>query len=174
MSDQNIVSISQAAKMVGITRATLYKHSKTKKITILDQGTNQPKVEVSELIRVYGNKVKTPEMRMEEEEKEKFLSDPSNSVIIKEMELQTLRTEIRHLQELHQAEQKAAVEKSEQQNQQIEFLQRQLERTTVLLTDQRTEKDKQGDRLVAVERENAAMKGAGLFTRLFGFTRKSV
>jgi hypothetical protein len=175
MSDQTIVSITQAAQMVGIARNTFYKHIKKKKITILDQDTTQPKVEVSELIRIYGNRVKTPEMRAEEEQKEKLLADPSVTILASKMELQALRTEINHLKELRQAEQKAF----DQQNKQIELLKGLLDsekeerrRTTALLTDQRGEKDKQAERLFAVERENAAMKNAGLFTRLFGFARK--
>ena len=181
MGSPNRVSIRQAAKLAGVSRATFYKDIAEKGISIEDKGTGRPKVDISELTRIYGNKVKTPEKLAQEEEKKKILAEaPSGAALEDRMELQSLRTEIRHLGELHQAEKAAAERHAEQQNQQIALLKGLLEsekeerrRTTALLTDQRTEKDKQAEKLAALERENVTMKSAGLFTRLFGFKRGS-
>ena len=48
------VSISKAAEMVGVTRATLYRHIDKKGIRVLKDQNNNPKIEVAELERVYG------------------------------------------------------------------------------------------------------------------------
>ena len=48
------VSISKAAEMVGVTRATLYRHIDKKGIEVKKDAQNNPKIEVAELERVYG------------------------------------------------------------------------------------------------------------------------
>ena len=53
------VSISKAAEMVGITRATLYRHIEKKGISVDKDEEGNPKIDVSELIRIYGHRVKT-------------------------------------------------------------------------------------------------------------------
>ena len=55
------VSISKAADMVGITRATFYRHIEKKGISIGKDEDGNPKVDVSELIRIYGERVKGAE-----------------------------------------------------------------------------------------------------------------
>lgn len=45
--------------MVGITRATFYRHVEKKGITMEENDEGNPVVDVSELLRIYGNKVKT-------------------------------------------------------------------------------------------------------------------
>ncbi len=53
------VSISKAAEMVNVTRATLYRHIDKKGISVCKDDDGNPKIDISELIRVYGDKVKT-------------------------------------------------------------------------------------------------------------------
>lgn len=48
------VSISKAAEMVGVTRATLYRHIDKKGIEVKKDQNDNPKIEVAELERVYG------------------------------------------------------------------------------------------------------------------------
>ena len=48
------VSISKAAEMVGVTRATLYRHIDKKGIEVKKDQQNNPKIDVAELERVYG------------------------------------------------------------------------------------------------------------------------
>jgi hypothetical protein len=181
MSGQAFVSITEAASMVGITRQTFHRHIKSKKITIVDRDIGQPKVEVSELTRIYGNRVKPLQELAEDIKQKKLLTEsPSVETLESIMELQALRSKVQHLEELRQTEKTAAAEKFEQQNQQISLLNKLLaaeeqekRRTTALLTDQRSEKEKQAEKLAALEKELSTIKSAGFFARLFGFGQKS-
>ncbi|HMG15956.1 MAG TPA: hypothetical protein VK590_10950, partial [Saprospiraceae bacterium] len=49
--------------MVGVSRATFYKHIETRGISTVKDLGGQPKVDVSELIRIYGDRVKAPEKK---------------------------------------------------------------------------------------------------------------
>lgn len=60
---KTLLNLSQAAKAVGITRRTIYNHVKSGKVTISRDVKNNPSVDVSELIRVYGN-VQLPEKQI--------------------------------------------------------------------------------------------------------------
>lgn len=57
---KTLLNLSQAAQAAGITRRTLYNHVKQGKVTVSRDGKNNPVVDVSELIRAYGN-VNIPE-----------------------------------------------------------------------------------------------------------------
>lgn len=50
---KTLYSITEAAKIVGVARPTFYDHVKLKNITLIGADTKRPKVEASELIRVY-------------------------------------------------------------------------------------------------------------------------
>ncbi len=52
--------MTQAAKAAGVTRRTLYNHINQGKVTASRDDKNNPVIDVSELIRAYGN-VKLPE-----------------------------------------------------------------------------------------------------------------
>lgn len=60
---KSLLNLSQAAQAAGITRRTLYNHVKQGKVTVSRDGKNNPVVDVSELIRVYGN-VNLPEKQI--------------------------------------------------------------------------------------------------------------
>ena len=60
---KTLLNLSQAAQAAGITRRTLYNHVKQGKVTVSRDGKNNPVVDVSELIRVYGN-VHLPEKQI--------------------------------------------------------------------------------------------------------------
>lgn len=60
---KTLLNLSQAAKAVGITRRTLYNHVRSGKVTISRDVKNNPSIDVSELIRVYGN-VQLPEKQI--------------------------------------------------------------------------------------------------------------
>ncbi|EBC2122716.1 hypothetical protein VYS61_004661 [Salmonella enterica] len=60
---KTLLNLSQAAQAAGITRRTLYNHVKQGKVTVSRDGKNNPVVDISELIRVYGN-VKLPEKQI--------------------------------------------------------------------------------------------------------------
>lgn len=139
------VSMSDAAKMVGINRSTLYMHIKEKSITVIDSETKRPKIDVSELIRVYGDKLRP----LEEIGKKDTDHKNDNSQ-------QNLGTEIALLRErLKTAELERDRERS-QLSEQIENLQELLKKEqetvgkiTALLTDQRSSTEKNFDRDVA-------------------------
>jgi len=171
MTAQSKVSLSQAAKMVGVQRSTLYRHIKEKGITIDDENTNRPKIDVSELIRVYGNKVRTLE-QIEQNKKAANQTQPDSS-LEKEFELLRLREKNTYLEQLHQTEKTRLEEQVGMLKDMLETERAERRTTAALLTDQRNEKDRQAEKLVALERENTAMKSAGLFARVFGFARKS-
>lgn|GEM_PF-1690060 len=105
MTHQSKVSITKAAELLGIGRSTLYKHIDEKGISVEGKDTPRPKIDVSELIRVYGSRVKTPEQLEEEKQKsklsEKTLPDTS---LEEKIELQTLREKVKYLELLHSTE----------------------------------------------------------------------
>lgn len=49
-------SVSEAARIVGFTRKTFYKHIKKKGISVEKDENNRPLIDASELIRVYGDR----------------------------------------------------------------------------------------------------------------------
>lgn len=54
MADTRL-NLTQAAKAAGVTRRTLYNHINQGKVTASRDEKNNPVIDVSELIRVYGN-----------------------------------------------------------------------------------------------------------------------
>ncbi len=58
MSNQTQLSISAAATALGIERSTLYRHIKDKPISVIKNNGAHPKIEASELIRIYGDQFK--------------------------------------------------------------------------------------------------------------------
>ena len=96
------VSISTAAKMVGIERSTFYRHIEQKGISLIDAETARPKVAVAELLRVYGDKVRMPEQIADK----KKLSHPTNmdSSMDLKIEVETLKTQVKYLGELRETE----------------------------------------------------------------------
>ena len=174
MAHKTRLSISKAAKMVSLPRSTFYRHIEEKGISIEDKDSTRPTVDVSELIRVYGDRVKTPEKLAEEEKRLKLASgtQQDNSVENK-VELLTLREKVRHLEELRQAEKTAAAEQIGLLKSMLDSEKSERRQATAILTDQRSEKEKQAERLNALEKELSAIKSAGFFARLFGFGRIS-
>lgn len=166
------LSISQATRMVGVARSKFYKDIKSKGISIEGAGTNRPTVDISELIRVYGDRVKTPEKLAEEERRKHTSNILQENSIEEKMELISLREKLRHSEELRQTEKAAAAEQIDLLKKMLDSERSERHQTTALLTDQRGKKEKQAEKLAALERENTAMKNAGLFVRLFGFSKK--
>ena len=159
--------------MVGLPRSTFYRHIGEKSISIENKDTTRPTVDVSELIRVYGDKVKTPEKLREEETRKKLSSElPQDALTEERAELLTLRERVRYLEELRQTEKAAASDQIELLKKMLDSEQSERRKATALLTDQRGEKEKQAEKLAALERENSAMKNAGLLARIFGFGKK--
>lgn len=131
------VSISTAAKMVGITRATLYEHIKEKNITITDAGTKRPKIDVSELVRVYGNKV-TPIEKLDNNAKPANQSAPpalaAENAVLKE-KLQMIEAE-------RDRERRQLTEQIDNLQESLKREQDAVSKVTALLSDQRSEAER--------------------------------
>lgn len=71
-------------------------------------------MDVSELIRVYGDKVKSPDqIRQDNNPKEVSYSTPSNTSIEEQIELHTLREKVKHLEEIRETEKRMLEEQIE-------------------------------------------------------------
>ena len=87
------LNLTQAAKAAGITRRTLYNHINQGKVTASRDEKNNPVIDVSELIRVYGNVnvpvKKIPTVSHRENTQVNFTPDG----------LETMRTELAELKQ---------------------------------------------------------------------------
>ena len=147
------VNISKAAKMVGVDRSTFYRHVEEKGITLDKTSTKRPLVDVSELIRVYGDKVKSPDqIRQDNNLKEVSHSTIPNNSVEEQIELHTLRERVKHLQELRDTEKRGLEEQIEILKKQVESERAERQRATALLTDQREDKQKEDSRLSNIEK----------------------
>ena len=152
------VSISTAAKMVGITRATFYRHIQKKGITVKKDDDGNPKVDVSELVRVYGDKIKTPQ-QVDIEARQKKGTDEAGELLertketMKEnaakrerVEMDVLRERLKALEEEKNVFVSERKRERDMFQEQIETLreslqqsQEQQKRLTLMITDQREE-----------------------------------
>lgn len=152
------VSISKAAEMVGVTRATLYRHIDKKGITVGKDEEGNPKIDVSELIRVYGNKVKTPEDTVSKEQDNTKQSTPvkqgetgASQPASVSVELEVLRERVKHLEESKTQSEAERKREREQFEERIEQLQETLTKAqdtqnkTTLLLEHYTKEGVGGD-----------------------------
>lgn len=130
------VSLSEAAKMVGITRSTLYVHIREKGISVINAKTKRPKIDVSELVRVYGDKIKPLGDNIEPKGHGRSGTE------------QNLAAEVALLREKIKTGELERDRERRQLSEQIENLQELLRKeqevvgkVTALLTDQRPDKD---------------------------------
>lgn len=171
------VNISTAAKMVGVDRSTFYRHVAEKGITLEEKNTKRPKVDVSELIRVYGDKVKTPDqIQQQKNNHEVSPTTTHNTSTEEQIELHTLREKVKYLESLRESEKRSLEDQIELLKNLLETERAEKSKATALLTDQRSEADK----LAAFEKtlkelsetqtkmmEDLSNK-KGFFSKLFG------
>lgn len=140
------VSISTAAKMVGIERSTLYRHIEEKSITVEDKDSKRPKIDVSELIRVYGDKVKTLdqiETGQDNKQTDKVSHQTaSNTSIEDKIELEILKERLKNFEKLHETEKGRLEEQIEMLKSALESEKQEKRTATAFLTDQRQDKSK--------------------------------
>lgn len=187
------VSISKAAKMVGITRATLYRHIEERGISVQKDTDGRPKIDVSELLRVYGNKV-TPIEQLDSVEtiqpKTDNMATGQSVSLDKKSEIEVLRERLKSYdlekaktEEERRREREQLTEQIESLRKNLDASQEQQKRLTLLLTDQRQEKEatveakklqaleatieelKKQNRRILVEMQQ---KKSGFWSRLFG------
>lgn len=138
-----------AAKMVGVGRTTFYRHIEEKEISVDDNG----QIDVSELIRVYGNgNVKTPEQL------KSAAKDPGEQA--GKIQSAQLAEEVSRLREELSKEGAERRRERDQLNDQIEHLKSALNKSmdqnaglTRLLTDERSNEEKLSEQLKAGQEE---------------------
>lgn len=166
------VSISDAAKMAGISRETFYRHIDEKPITIIDKNTKRPKVDVSELRRVY------PNLKPLEEVIGK--KNPANDTETLKAENDALKDKLQTLETERNRERRQLTETIENLRESLKKEQDSIGKVTALLSDQRGEAERKAsqeseqakkmldlEKLVKdlVEQQKPAKKGWWFFGR---------
>lgn len=150
-------SISEASRVVGVTRKTLYKHIDKKPITVEKDNNDRPVIDASELIRVYGDQCKFDfDSGSDDTEKSKHQStEVSNS---KSTEIAVIKKEL----ELVRGQFRSEKENFEEQ---IDYLRKKLDeangesrKLTAQITDQREKVDRteEWDRAIKALEERIA------------------
>ena len=155
------VSISDAAKMVGVTRATLYEHMKDKKISVIDKDTSRPKINVSELVRVYGDKLK-PLTAANDKSAGKQSGDRD---LVAAAENAALKEKLQMIEQERDRERRLLTAQIDSQQSQIENLQESLKKeqdtvgkVTAMLTDQRSDAEKKANEETAQAKKWAELE----------------
>lgn len=189
------VSVVEASKMAGVSRATFYRHITEKKISTSQDDKGNTVIDTSELVRVYGNKLKTLEEIAKEEIDQLDENETSrdNSPVLK-IQVDLLKERLKDFNEERERERsqlsnqienlKAQLERAEEQRIKSE---EQKNKLTLMLTDQSSNSEK----LAAKESEHIkkfseiettvkalmdtqkslieeSSKKKGFFTKLFG------
>lgn len=139
------VSISDAAKMVDVTRATMYQHIKEKGISLIEADTKRPKIDVSELARIYGDKLKP----LNAANDKPASANANGKADVITAENLALREKLQIFEQERDRERRLLKDQIDLQQSQIENLQDTLKkeqetvnRVTAMLTDQRTDEQK--------------------------------
>lgn len=142
-----LLSISEASRMVGIkSRSTFYRHIEKKGISTIKDDDGNPKIDISELIRVYGSRVQRLEEGADQNSKDtprtiqmKHDHTPGSMPI----EIQVLRERLKNLEENKKSNEEERRKESNLLSDQIETLrtalsesQEQQKRLTLMITDQ--------------------------------------
>ncbi|MFN3828338.1 MAG: hypothetical protein ACK4NR_12030 [Micavibrio sp.] len=135
------VSLSEAAKMVGITRSTLYVHIREKGISVIDAKTKRPKIDVSELVRVYGDKV-TPLDQITASRASKTAEGEQNLAT----EMAVLRERLKTAELERERERRQLSEQIENLQELLKKEQEVVGKVTAQLTDQRSSAEKQSSK----------------------------
>lgn len=131
-----LVSISDAAKMVGVSRDTFYRHIEEKGISITDAGTKRPKVETSELLRLYG----TLKPIEDATEKKKTANDSNSPALAAENAL--LKEKLQMFEAERDRERRQLTEQIDNLQESLKKEQETLSKVTAMLSDQRSEAEK--------------------------------
>jgi len=126
------LNMSQAAQAAGITRRTLYNHVKQGKVTTSRDKKNNPVIDVSELIRAYGNVSlpvkKIPKVTHHENTQVNF---PSEQLQTMQKEIEELKLAVTHMLEdktARESERKQYEEERRKYQEEISTLNEKLER----------------------------------------------
>lgn len=130
------VTISEAARRVGVARSTLLRHIKNGKISKVIGKDGKPSLDTSELLRVYGD-LKTPDeddtSDALHQNRSALQVDTSDRYTEKDIEIATLRAEL-----------KAAIERADEFKEERDEWRGVAKKGQVLLTDAGHGKPRQG------------------------------
>ena len=171
--DKTKVSASNAAKMVGVSRATFYRHIEEKSISTEEDKKGNKVVDVAELIRVYGDNLKTLEEVEKAKRKKKKNNETSQDNKSNAAELALLKEKVRILETERERERGQLAEQIEDLKGRLEGTEKQRikaedqkDRLTLMLTDQRSEKEKnkeaEKERIQRFEKFEETIKGLKL------------
>lgn len=121
------LNLTQAAKAANVSRSTLYRHIKEGRVSRTLNHNNEPEIDVSELMRVYGElaqRYSTTKQPIEQHE-----TDVTHHEM--EQEIKILQLRLQHAEELKSREEQAKIQWQEQ-----------AEKLALLITDQRSTKTK--------------------------------
>lgn len=144
------VSVVEAAKMAGVSRATFYRHITEKKISTTQDDKGNTVIDTSELIRIYGNKLRTlEEIEKEEIEQLDEIETTQDSSPALKIKVDMLKERLKDFNDERERERnqlssqienlKAQLERAEEQRIKSE---EQKNKLTMMLTDQRSETEK--------------------------------
>lgn len=186
------VSMSDAAKMAGVSRATFYRHIEDKGISTEKNKKGAQVVDISELLRVYGDDLKSLEDVEKDKTSKKEKGETPQDKGSVSVELEVIRERLKNFENERERERqqltsqiedlRSRLEQSEEQRIKSE---EQKDRLTLMLTDQRSEKEKieekektQDKKFSDLEKTIEEMKTAqekllskekkGLFSKIFG------
>jgi len=151
------VSVVEASKMAGVSRATFYRHITEKKISTAQDDKGNTVIDISELLRVYGNKLRTlEEIEKEEIEQLDEVETGGDTSPALKIQVDMLRERLKDFNEERERERtqlsdqitalKAQLDRAEEQRIKSE---EQKNKLTLMITDQSSNSEK----LVAKEAE---------------------
>ena len=138
-------SISEAARIVGVTRKTLYKHIENKPISVEKDNNDRPVIDASELIRVYGDQCQFDTGKTTEETATD--TQLSTEVSMSEVtEMAVTKKELEMLKSQMSSERDSFEEQIDYLRNKLDEANSETRKLTALLTDQRTNKsDRAGE-----------------------------
>lgn len=147
------VTLTEAAKLAGISRTTLYKDIKKGKVSKGEDKDGNPCIDTAELLRVYGE--------LTEGQKEKTVNDNTVKVDNDNVhEISTLQLKLEHMEELKlraEQERDEAKEREAERKDEIDRLTGLLEKQTLMLTEFKATDEKKASEIP---------KKKGLWSRL--------
>lgn len=132
--------MTAAAKIVGIERSTLYRHIDEKGISVIKKEGGHPKIDVSELIRVYGDQVNPDRLKSNKKESDDTKTkdnatknDPNDATL-------SARARIELLEEERKREREQYQDQIENLKESLKLAQEGHNKATLLLEHQSNEK----------------------------------
>ena len=137
------VSMSKAAKLAGIQRSTLYRHIEEKGISVIKEEGQHPKIDVSELIRVYGDQIKIdaaePKNKTKNENRSIVSDDTKNDTLSDKVRIAELEAQLRGYEKIE----KKLEDEIEYLRDQLQEEKTERKQVQAVLTDQRKKSEDQ-------------------------------